>query len=99
MSIELTVFVDFENVLTNDDSIHSFCSTELQQMDKHSINRQLPLPVSHSRTKSLSNTCLTSHPEHMQETNGQLENILLKNVKLWKQSQSSDNDSVFLDEN
>jgi hypothetical protein len=70
---------------------------ELQTVPKNIIQRQLSLPVQWNRPKSVSSLSSATQNE-IHDSDRYLEEILIRNVKVWKCTQQIDNDSVFLEE-
>lgn len=79
-----------------DDSVHNSLN-ELQTVPKNNIQRQLSLPVQWNRPKSVSSLSSTTQND-IHDSDRYLEEILIRNVKVWKRTQQIDNDSVFLEE-
>ena len=79
-----------------DESVHNSLN-ELQTVPKNNIQRQLSLPVQWNRPKSVSNLSSATQNE-IHDSDRYLEEILIRNVKVWKCTQQIDNDSVFLEE-
>ena len=79
-----------------DDSVHNSLN-ELQTVPKNNIQRQLSLPVQWNRPKSVSSLSSATQND-IHESDRYLEEILIRNVKVWKRTQQIDNDSVFLEE-
>ena len=79
-----------------DESVHNSLN-ELQTVPKNIIQRQLSLPVQWNRPKSVSSLSSATQNE-IHDSDRYLEEILIRNVKVWKCTQQIDNDSVFLEE-
>ncbi|CAC5372447.1 unnamed protein product [Mytilus coruscus] len=94
-SASLSSIEDSDSLSTCDDSIRS-SNSEYKYEDNTSIQRQLSVPESH-RPKSIStipSLCL----DDITDCDQHVEEILMRNVRMWKRTQQNDDDSVFIED-
>lgn len=88
-------FSDSGSLSICDDSIRS-SNSEYKYEDNTIIQRQLSVPES-QRPKSIS-TIPSAYLDHITDCDQHVEEILMRNVRMWKRTQQNDDDSVFLED-
>ncbi|CAG2222057.1 unnamed protein product [Mytilus edulis] len=94
-SSSLSSIEDSGSLSTCDDSIRS-SNSEYKYEDNTLIQRQLSVPES-QRPKSIS-TIPSTYLDHITDCDQHVEEILMRNVRMWKRTQQNDDDSVFLED-